>query len=439
MNHAPSNWPGALPKGAADMMQRIVDNVLDLVPAAEGGALALPVGDGLEFAFCSGAYSPHAGSLLSPTASLAGKSLVQVATLHTDDALADSRTDRNMIRAVKMRSVICVPLRYRTQVLGVLVVGSPRPRAFAAEDVSTLNGVAEFIAAAVETATAMSRVVLRSPDEPSAFRSAQRSKVYEYVANVADPKLASRLEREERVRTMMTERDFSIVYQPVLGLRNQELSGLEALARFHPGPYRPPNAWIEDAHRIGMGNELELMLVEAALEESWTAEPRLFFGVNVSPSVAIDRRFCEMVERLGRGRVIVELTENETVAKHDELVSALARLRRCGARLALDDVGSGFSSLARVVQLAPEIIKLDIELVRGIDVDPIRRSLAAALVTFANESGARVVAEGIERQAELDVLRDIGVPFGQGYLIGRPGPLTVHLGQFDPLAGAAER
>ena len=166
MTYARITWPGALPKGAADILQRVVDNVLDLIASAEGGALALPGGGGLEFAFCSGGYSPQVGSLLSPTASLAGLSMTQVATLHTDDAQADPRTDRNMVRLNGMRSVVCVPLRYRTQVLGVLVVGSSLPQAFAAEDVSTLNGVAEFIASAVETATAMSRVVLRSPDEP---------------------------------------------------------------------------------------------------------------------------------------------------------------------------------------------------------------------------------------------------------------------------------
>ncbi len=439
MTNAGSSWPGALPKGAADIMQRIVDNVLDLVPGAEGGALALPVDDGLEFAFCSGGYFPQAGSLLSPTASLAGLSMLQVATLHTDDAQADPRTDREMVRTNEMKSVICVPLRYRSQVLGVLVVGSTLRQAFAGEEVSILNGVAEFIASAVEAATAMSRVVSRSPGEPLAFGSAQASKVYEYVANVADPTLASRIELEERIGKVMGEREFSIVYQPVVALRNHQLAGLEALARFHPGPYRPPNAWIDDAHRIGMGHELELVLVEVALEASRLADPDLFVGVNVSPSVIIDHRFCEIVERLGSGRVVVELTENEIVAELDSLIGALARLRRCGARLALDDVGSGFSTLSRVVQLAPEIIKLDIELVRGIDVDPIRRSLASALVTFANESGARVVAEGIEHQAELEVLREIGVPFGQGYLIGRPGPLPVHLGQVDLMAEAGER
>ena len=439
MTHARSRWHGAWPKGAADIMQRIVDNVLDLVLTAEGGALALQVGDGLEFAFCSGGYVSQVGSPLSATASLAGLSMAQVATLHTDDAMADPRMDRNMIRAVAMRSVVCVPLRYRAQVLGVLVVGSSLPHAFAGEDVSTLNGVAEFIASAVEAAIAMSRMALLPSDEPPSFRSSRSAKVHEYVAHVADPALAPNIERENKVKKVLAERDFSVVFQPVVDLRSQRLSGLEALARFHPGPYRPPNAWIDDAYKIGLGEELELALVEAALQASQSADPALLFGVNVSPTVVLDQRFCEFVERLGMGRVVVELTEHEAVAGPDELLDALRRIRRCGARLALDDVGSGFSSLARIVQLAPEIIKLDLELVRGIDVDPIRRSLASALVTFANESGARVVAEGVEHEAELEVLRDIGVPFAQGYLIGRPGPLSVHLGHFDPLAEVIDR
>ena len=94
-----------------------------------------------------------------------------------------------------------------------------------------------------------------------------------------------------------------------------------------------------------------------------------------------------------------------------------------GVRLAIDDTGSGISSLSHIVKLAPDIIKVDKELIRDVDVDPVRRSLVGAVVTFAPEFGATVVAEGIETKGEFEALRELGVECGQGYFLGRPGPL----------------
>ena len=92
-------------------------------------------------------------------------------------------------------------------------------------------------------------------------------------------------------------------------------------------------------------------------------------------------------------------------------------------RIAVDDAGSGYSSLAHILKLAPDFIKLDRELVSGIDLDPVRRALAASLVTFAADTGAEIVAEGVETEDELEVLRRLGVRYAQGYHLGRPAPL----------------
>lgn len=92
-------------------------------------------------------------------------------------------------------------------------------------------------------------------------------------------------------------------------------------------------------------------------------------------------------------------------------------------RLSVDDAGSGYSSLTHILNLAPDFIKLDLQLTRGIDLDPVRRSLATALVSFAKESGAAVIAEGIETGAELRTLRSLGAHYGQGYYLGLPSPI----------------
>ena len=119
-------------------------------------------------------------------------------------------------------------------------------------------------------------------------------------------------------------------------------------------------------------------------------------------------------------RIVVEMTEHAPVGDYDGLNTALQPLRDAGARVAVDDAGAGFASLRHILLLAPDIIKLDISLTRGIDSDRSRRALSYALVAFARETQTTIVAEGIETEAELRALRDIGVTHGQGFLLARP-------------------
>ena len=123
-------------------------------------------------------------------------------------------------------------------------------------------------------------------------------------------------------------------------------------------------------------------------------------------------------------RVVVELTEHHVIEDYDLVIGTMNDLRVRGARLAVDDTGAGFASLKHILKLAPDVIKLDLHLVRDIDSDPAKRALTAALVRFAADIGALVTAEGIESSAELDTLRDLGVEYGQGYYLGRPGPIA---------------
>jgi EAL domain-containing protein (putative c-di-GMP-specific phosphodiesterase class I) len=121
------------------------------------------------------------------------------------------------------------------------------------------------------------------------------------------------------------------------------------------------------------------------------------------------------------------VTEHAAVTDQARFDAELFKLRMMGVRLAVDDAGAGYSGLQHIVRLQPDIIKLDMSLTRHVDRDPIRRSLAAALVAFGRETGAAIVAEGIETQAEAETMRQIGIRFGQGYLFARPMPLeAVH-------------
>jgi EAL domain-containing protein (putative c-di-GMP-specific phosphodiesterase class I) len=150
-----------------------------------------------------------------------------------------------------------------------------------------------------------------------------------------------------------------------------------------------------------------------------------YLAVNVSPDTAASPAFAEVCRSAPAEHLVIELTEHAPVADYPELTRALAGLRESGVRLAIDDAGAGFASLRHVLRLRPDIIKLDLALTRGIDTDPVRQALATALISFAGEVGAVIVAEGVESRWEADALRKLGVEFGQGWFVARPGPLPV--------------
>jgi EAL domain-containing protein (putative c-di-GMP-specific phosphodiesterase class I) len=121
--------------------------------------------------------------------------------------------------------------------------------------------------------------------------------------------------------------------------------------------------------------------------------------------------------------MIVEITEHERIDDYTAVRAAFDRLGP-NMQLAVDDAGSGFASLRHILALRPSFVKLDIEWVRGIDRDPVKRALVSGLAYFARETGCELIAEGIETEEELQAIRELGIQLGQGYLLGRPQPLA---------------
>lgn len=225
----------------------------------------------------------------------------------------------------------------------------------------------------------------------------------------------------ERIREVLAAGGPDIVFQPVVDLRAGRVVGVEALARFQVEPKRGPDFWFDEAWKAGLGLELELAALVAALR---SADPLLAGGlrvsVNLSPEAVASKEFLELLPTLPANLLLVEITEHAQVDDYDALTEPVGKLRELGGRLAVDDVGAGFASLQHILRLAPDEIKLDVGLTRGIDVDRARRALALGLVSFAAELECSVVAEGIETREELDALRSLGVSLGQGYFLGRP-------------------
>ncbi len=232
----------------------------------------------------------------------------------------------------------------------------------------------------------------------------------------------SRMERIERV---LESGVVTMAFQPIAELQSSRIVGVEALARFGVVPDRGPDAWFADAEMLGMRLELELTAMRSAIAQMDGIPDDAYLAVNVSPGTTMTPRFLDTLDGVPLHRVVMEITEHAGVDDYDGLNAALTALRDRGIRLAIDDAGAGFSSLRHIVRLSPDFIKLDITLTRDIDADPARRALATALISFASEIGATIIAEGIETRSEFETLRALGVAFGQGFYLARPAALPV--------------
>src|SRR5436309_15089985 len=142
----------------------------------------------------------------------------------------------------------------------------------------------------------------------------------------------------------------------------------------------------------------------------------------------MSERFLDTVLTAAAERLVIEITEHAQVDDYAALNEALAMLREHKVRLAIDDAGAGFASLQHIIRLAPDFIKLDITLTRGIDDAPVRRSLATALISFAPETGAGIIAEGIDTHGEFDTPHAPGAPLRQGSDLAPPAepPQSAH-------------
>jgi EAL domain-containing protein (putative c-di-GMP-specific phosphodiesterase class I)/FixJ family two-component response regulator len=255
------------------------------------------------------------------------------------------------------------------------------------------------------------------------------------VASKVVGELATRLQRERPQETRRTEwkrridrildghDELATVFQPIVDLETGRIVGLEALSRFKPEPVFGPDVWFAEATLLGRRSQLELAAVQAAVSRLAEIPPDVFLSVNVSPEVVASSVLRQALDPIRADRLVLEITEHAAVSDYPKLRSAITLFRNRGVGIAIDDAGAGFASLRHILQLTPDFMKLDIALTRGIDTDRNKRALAAALVTFAKEIEATIIAEGIETSEELTVLRGLGVTLGQGYYLGRPGAL----------------
>ncbi|WP_216903611.1 EAL domain-containing protein [Synechococcus sp. CCY 9618] len=237
---------------------------------------------------------------------------------------------------------------------------------------------------------------------------------------------------QQRIRVALATDSLSIAYQPIFDLNRGAVAGFESLARFNIAPLRTPDVWFAEAAVVGSRIELEMKAIGKALEGLQSLPSEVYVSLNVSPESVIRGDVERSLQGMPLNRVVIELTEHTVIAEYLKLAEALAPLREQGVRIAVDDAGAGYASFRHILNLKPNLIKLDIDLTRDIDKDPARQALAAALASFGRDTGSDIVAEGVETASQLRVLRALGVNKAQGYYLGRPVPLAVAMESCPP-------
>jgi len=240
---------------------------------------------------------------------------------------------------------------------------------------------------------------------------------------ILGPALVARQHRTRERRRMtatIAGTAFRPVFQPIVDLSTGRAVGFEALTRFDNGS--PPDLTFAAARNCGMGIELEMVTLEAALRQAPNLAPGTWLGLNVSPAL-----LAKGGGTLGRmladwpGPVVLEVTEHDAIEAYGPLREAMLRLGP-GVRLAVDDAGAGVANFNHMVELRPNFVKIDAGLVRGVNADLSRQAVVVGLIHFAAKAGCEVIAEGVETEAERATVMALGVTLGQGYLLARPAP-----------------
>lgn len=230
---------------------------------------------------------------------------------------------------------------------------------------------------------------------------------------------------KEAITEVLAEGGPEMVYQQVVDMRahqagEERVVGHEALARF---PYSTPPQWFEIAGASGLRLDLELAAMRVAIDGFAPSNNEGFLALNLSDSSLTSSQLADTLVGLDPGRIVLELSEVAVIKSYEVTKRYIDALRDRGIRLAVDDVGAGEIDLWHILKLEPALLKVDMCLVRDIERTPRNRALIRGIAAMALDLGIMVVAEGIEAPEEEELLLELGVQYGQGYLFGKPRPL----------------
>jgi PAS domain S-box-containing protein len=288
-----------------------------------------------------------------------------------------------------IHAIACAPVRHDQKLIGLLVI-------FATGSVEEV-AVTEELPALVEFADLAGALIGRDVAERT-----ETGRGREHIADV------------------IARGAFRPVFQPIVDLASNEIVGYEALTRFTDGAN--PELVFAEAAAVGLGIELEMATLEAAVGAAEALPPSAWLNLNASPELIIAGEPLRSLLADFSRRLVLEVTEHAPITDYPAFRAAMDAL---GPKVdfAVDDTGTGFASLRHIVELRPAFVKLDRSLMVGIESDEARQAMIVGLCHFAQVTGCRLIVEGIETDAELAVLRGLAIELGQGYLLGRPLPV----------------
>ncbi|MDR3559980.1 MAG: GGDEF domain-containing protein [Negativicutes bacterium] len=251
------------------------------------------------------------------------------------------------------------------------------------------------------------------------------------INNLANPAIAGNSSGKKLVKELndiIAAKNIRTVFQPIVSLNEGTIIGYEALSRGPEGsPLERPDALFKLAHKHNLIWELEYLCRNRALEKAREMGPDKMVFINIDPKSIDDPRFQKGLTRgmleiygLDAANVIFEITEKTAIEDYRKFRKLLENYMSQGYKIAIDDTGSGYSGLRLLAQTYPHYIKVDMELVRDIDKDGLKQAMMRALYDFAVITNSKIIAEGIETEDELATLIDIGIPYGQGFLLRKP-------------------
>lgn len=263
-----------------------------------------------------------------------------------------------------------------------------------------------------------------APQNRSSFHVSRR----QFLANLAPNKLKN--ESLAQLHDILQQRKLSALFQPIMDLSSGEFLGYEGLIRAPSDStlHAPVNLFAA-AEQQGLSLEIEMLARQIVLESfaKQNLPGQLF--LNVSPKALSQPNFkngltLEFMRALNLdpARVVIEITENQPTFDFQVMRDALLHYRAMGFKIAIDDLGEGFSTLRLWSELRPDFIKIDMHFVQGVDQDLIKLQFIKSIQAIAKSCGTQVIAEGVETAAELKIVKEIGIAYGQGYFIARPKP-----------------
>jgi len=266
-------------------------------------------------------------------------------------------------------------------------------------------------------------VVLHNPDV-KAEREIRRAA----EAALADAELEARIQarsRSEQLLQVILKATLDVRFEPLVDLKRGLVFGHEALVRGPQGALHTPAQLFRQAEASGLLYELDCLCRRLALENCRVLPPGSMLFLNVLPTSISDphlsadglRKLLEDFP-LQPSQLVLEISERQSIENFATFREMRESCRELGVQVAVDDAGAGHASLEAIMEISPDYLKADMGLVRGIDADPPRQEVVKSLHAVAGRIGAHVIAEGIETEAELRTVRDLGIRFGQGYHFG---------------------